>query len=177
MRNSVIKKNRKVYIFKHQQTSSGGGGGGADLENNKTATIDVSTYTEPVEITPSEGKDGMKKATVTLDNIPSGGGAIAYAWDYHEAYSGDSGTSYFTFDTAPEDSAEFKSFKEIAFGYNEGEIVDTIYIYKTELPQSTAYIKNSSDTFYINGLNESPPYTTYTRNPSKDFDYTKYQFQ
>lgn len=43
---------------------------GADLEDNKTATIDVSTYTEPVEIEPTEGKDGMKKATVTLDNVP-----------------------------------------------------------------------------------------------------------
>ncbi|MBO7714212.1 MAG: hypothetical protein J6S85_11615 [Methanobrevibacter sp.] len=45
--------------------------GSATLENNKTATIDVSTYTEPVEITPTSGKDGMKKATVTLSNIPS----------------------------------------------------------------------------------------------------------
>lgn len=53
---------------------------GADLENNKTATIDVSTYTEPVEIEPTEGKDGMKKATVTLSNIPSGGSATAYSW-------------------------------------------------------------------------------------------------
>lgn len=44
---------------------------GADLDNNKTATINVSTYTEPVEILPTEGKDGMKKATVTLSNIPS----------------------------------------------------------------------------------------------------------
>ena len=50
---------------------------GADLENNKTATIDVSTYTEPVEIEPTEGKDGMKKATVTLSNIPSGGGILS----------------------------------------------------------------------------------------------------
>ena len=49
---------------------------GADLEDNKTATIDVSTYTEPVEIEPTEGKDGMKKATVTLSNIPSGGGTV-----------------------------------------------------------------------------------------------------
>ena len=46
-------------------------GGGADLENNKEATIDVSAYTEPVEITPTQGKDGMKKATVTLSNIPT----------------------------------------------------------------------------------------------------------
>ena len=51
---------------------------GADLEDNKTATIDVSTYTEPVEVTPTAGKDGMKKATVTLSNIPSGGGALVY---------------------------------------------------------------------------------------------------
>ena len=55
---------------------------GANLEDNKTATIDVSTYTEPVEIEPTEGKDGMKKATVTLSNIPSGGNATAYCWFY-----------------------------------------------------------------------------------------------
>ena len=42
----------------------------ADLDNNKTATIDASTYTAPVEITPTAGKDGMKKATVTVSNIP-----------------------------------------------------------------------------------------------------------
>lgn len=45
---------------------------GGDLDNNKAATIDVSTYTEPVVINPTEGKDGMKKATITLSNIPSG---------------------------------------------------------------------------------------------------------
>jgi hypothetical protein len=53
---------------------------GADLENNKTATIDVSTYTEPVEIEPTDGKDGKKKATVTLSNIPSGGDDSVYIW-------------------------------------------------------------------------------------------------
>ena len=52
---------------------------GADLENNKAATIDVSTYTEPVEVTPTIGKDGMKKVTVTLSNIPVAG-ATLYAW-------------------------------------------------------------------------------------------------
>ena len=40
------------------------------LQDNKTATIDASTYTEPVEITPASGKDAMKKATVTVSNIP-----------------------------------------------------------------------------------------------------------
>ena len=47
-------------------------GGDSDIEENKEATIDVSTYTEPVEIVPTEGKDGMEKVTVTLDNIPPG---------------------------------------------------------------------------------------------------------
>ena len=47
----------------------------AKLDNNKTATINVSTYTVPVEILPTSGKDGMKKATVTLSNIPSGAGS------------------------------------------------------------------------------------------------------
>ena len=45
-------------------------GGSADLDENKEVTIDVSTYTEPVAVTPTEGKDGMEKATVTLSNIP-----------------------------------------------------------------------------------------------------------
>ena len=40
------------------------------VQDNKTATIDASTYTEPVEITPSSGKTSMKKATVTVSNIP-----------------------------------------------------------------------------------------------------------
>lgn len=44
----------------------------ADLDDNKAATINVSTYTQPVEVTPTSGKDGMKKATITLSNIPSG---------------------------------------------------------------------------------------------------------
>jgi len=55
------------------------GGGSSDIEENKEATIDVSAYTEPVEITPTAGKDGMKKVTVTLDNIPSGR-VNAYCW-------------------------------------------------------------------------------------------------
>ena len=41
-----------------------------DLEDNKAATINVSTYSAPVEVTPTSGKDGMKKATITLSNIP-----------------------------------------------------------------------------------------------------------
>lgn len=42
--------------------------GGADLDENKAVSIDVSTYTEPVVVNPTAGKDGMKKATITLTN-------------------------------------------------------------------------------------------------------------
>lgn len=56
-------------------------GASAKLDNNKTATIDVSAYTEPVVINPTSGKDGMKKATITLSNIPSPGTSFTlYAW-------------------------------------------------------------------------------------------------
>ena len=50
------------------------------MQNNKTETIDVSNYSEPIEIEPDSGYDGMKKATVTLSNIPSGGTNILYCW-------------------------------------------------------------------------------------------------
>jgi hypothetical protein len=56
-------------------------GASAKLDNNKTKTIDVSTYTDPVEVLPTSGKDGMKKATITLSNIPSPSGAgTLYCW-------------------------------------------------------------------------------------------------
>lgn len=57
-----------------------GTGGSADLEDNHQTTIDVSTYTQAVEVLPISGKDGMKKNTITLNNIPSGGTQYLYAW-------------------------------------------------------------------------------------------------
>jgi hypothetical protein len=42
------------------------------IEAEKEVTIDVSEYTEPIEITPTVGKDGMAKVIITLDNIPDG---------------------------------------------------------------------------------------------------------
>ena len=59
---------------------------GGDIEANKAATIDVSAYTEPVEITPTAGKDGMEKCTVTLSNIPSGGGSMVVLEPNPEVY-------------------------------------------------------------------------------------------
>ena len=40
------------------------------LESNKEQTIVVQDYTDPVEITPTTGNDGMEKATVTLTLPP-----------------------------------------------------------------------------------------------------------
>lgn len=159
MRNSVIKKNRKVYIFKHQQTSSGGGGGGADLENNKTATIDVSAYTGPVAITPTAGKDGMKKTTVTLSNIPSGGSATAYAWKVNDGYQ------YLDIDTAPTDPADINNIKGI-LGRNNGILfVNTLLI---PLDETYTYVSDTEFTIsYEDG--EEIITDTYTRDTTKDF--------
>lgn len=40
-----------------------------EIETNKAVTIDASTYTEPVAVTPTSPNDAMKKVTVTLSNI------------------------------------------------------------------------------------------------------------
>lgn len=40
------------------------------IEESKEVTVDVATYTEPIEITPTEGKDGIAKVILTLSNIP-----------------------------------------------------------------------------------------------------------
>lgn len=40
-----------------------------EIEANKKVTIDVSDYTEPIEIEPTEGKDGMAKVVVTLTGL------------------------------------------------------------------------------------------------------------
>lgn len=47
-------------------------GAGIDLEANKAVTINVGEYSQPVEVTPTEGKDGMAKVTVTVTGIVKG---------------------------------------------------------------------------------------------------------
>lgn len=46
--------------------------GGAKVSTNTEITVDVSTYTGPIEITPGEDYDATKKVTLTLTNIPEG---------------------------------------------------------------------------------------------------------
>ena len=62
-------KQEDAYAQIYQKGVESGSG---KVENNKAATINVSTYTQAVEITPTSGKTSMKKATITLSNIPSG---------------------------------------------------------------------------------------------------------
>ena len=52
---------------------------GGDVQTNKAATIDVSAYTEPIVVKPDTDYESMKKATITLSNIPVAG-ATLYAW-------------------------------------------------------------------------------------------------
>ena len=69
----------KIGVDKEDAYANIQGQAEGKVENNKTATINVSTYTEPVEITPTSGKNSMKKSTVTLSNIPVG--QPLYIWN------------------------------------------------------------------------------------------------
>lgn len=121
-----------------------------ELETNKAQTIDVSQYTEPVEITPTVGKDGMRKATVTLSNIPSGGSATAYAWKVGNNYT------YYDFDEAPTDLTEFETHKSI--GINSSMDIE---VYSLS-GQAESYTKIDASSFTVDGV-------TLVRSASKDF--------
>lgn len=131
---------------------------GADLEDNKTATIDVSTYTEPVEIEPTAGKDGMKKATVTLSNIPSGGSATVYGW----SQSGH--PTYLSIDVAPSDSADVDYIKSLVY-QNDGSLLILPIV-----PEGATYTYTYvSDTEFILSL-DAEFSLTFTRDSTKDFE-------
>lgn len=129
---------------------------GADLEDNKTATIDVSTYTEPVEIEPTEGKDGMAKVTVTLTNVPSAGDVTAYAWQH--------GTTirYLPVSEAPTDMSEFlKKCAVNGTGNSEGKFSVSAFAQRYE-----DYAKVSDSEFIVYEYGHE---MHLTRDSSKDF--------
>lgn len=137
-----------------------GSGGGADLEDNHQTTINVSTYTEPVEITPSEGKDGMKKVTVTLSNIPSTN-VTAYAWYCKEV----SRYVYVNFNTAPLTEQELKNSLGLSINKNgsafilRGNQMFTFYGSYTRV----------SETKFTTFDTEDEETLTYTRDSTRDF--------
>lgn len=46
-------------------------GAGIDIEKNKTVTINVGSYTQPVKIEPSDTYEAMEDVTVSLTGIPT----------------------------------------------------------------------------------------------------------
>jgi hypothetical protein len=128
-------------------------GGDAKISTNTAATVDVSQYTEPVEITPAEGYDATTKVTLTLSNIPSGGGATAYAW------KGLDGANpfvvYFDFSIAPETQQEYWN-KHILV--NNNGVLSVLTISEVEPPYERV-----SDTSFNDGD------FLYTRDTTKDF--------
>jgi hypothetical protein len=139
---------------------------GADLENNKTATIDVSAYTEPVDVTPTEGKDGMKKATVTLTNIPSGGSITVYAWTRTGDILVSDDIIFTNYDKSPSDKTTLLSEKQLKFAINNG-VVEDISIVSPVLPPIDFDYTRVSDTEFE--LDFGGNVITIQRNPLKDF--------
>lgn len=148
------------YLHSDGTIDENPGSGGADLDNNVAKTIDVSTYTEPVEITPTTGKDGMKKATVTLSNIPSGGSVTAYGWVDESG-----NTLFFNFAVAPTDKESFNMGKNLVFSSSSDAQVSA-----NNLIKNINYTKDSDTQFSTTDTAPKPgPDKTYTRDPTKDF--------
>jgi len=142
----------------------GSGGSGADLEDNHETTIDVSNYSEPVEVEPTQGKDGMKKNTVTLNNIPSGGGATAYAWAMTSGGE-ERGVMYFNFDETPADLTELNQKKVLVVNINDTSsspyLIEAYPILISALGVES-YAKVSDTEMTFQGA-------TFTRSSNKDF--------
>lgn len=118
------------------------------LEDNKEVSI---TENGTIEITPSEGKDAMKKVTANV-NVPSGGGAAtAYAWKSGDNYS------YYDFSEAPADQATYEAHKCLSLGVGMAISVSSL------TGEVESYVKVDTNSFTIDGE------ITMTREPSKDF--------
>lgn len=65
-----------------------------EVESNKAASINVSTYTKPVAVTPTSGKDAMAKATITLTDIPVAKEEIDLDASENTTYTPSSGKVY-----------------------------------------------------------------------------------
>lgn len=120
----------------------------ADLEDNKSATINVSTYTVPVEIAPTAGKDGMKKATVTLSNIPDVSTVKFYFWTSNDYQA-------YTMRATP--SVGDKVYRH---GYDDGEI-------SSITPKTVKAVED--DTITIDDSGED---VVCTRDSSKDLTFS-----
>ena len=105
-------------------------GAGVDLESNKTATVNASTYTQAVEITPSDTYEAMEKVTLTLTGIVKGLIAFGTA----------EGAVYLT--AIPAEDGAVKAYVPSATGISK---VDATYAEATGVTISdTAYARYSA---------------------------------
>ena len=110
-------------------------GGSANLEDNKEISI---TENGTVEITPTEGKDGMKKVTATV-NVPTSSGSVTlYAW-YSEA---DRTYVHMNIGVSPKDLADANSTKTLEYNTMDRAIV-------LKSLQGSAYTRVSDTKFNI----------------------------
>ncbi len=135
----------------------------ADIEENKAATIDVSQYSTPVEITPTSGKDGMAKTTVMLTNIPSGT-VTAYCWKVEGVGFEFSEYRYFNFSEAPADRTEINT-KKAARLYKDSS-AGNIQFMAIETCGFDTYTKVSSTSFTGEADGDE---LSFTRVAGKDF--------
>lgn len=135
----------------------------ADLDNNKTKTIDVSTYTEPVEITPTAGKDGMKKATVTLSNIPSGDSVTLYAWKK----TGSDDIIYTNFDVSPTD---LEAIQNGDYKYTSSSYI-SVSVFGGENAQEYTRTSDTAFTIGIVEIGTLVTTSTYTRSSEDDVTF------
>lgn len=148
-------------------------GGGADLEDDKTVSI---TENGVVEITPSAGKDGMKKVTATV-NVSGGGGgsATAYAWKVTYDEGGTQKTYYYytTFAKAPADKDAWENEKILYVNLDTNlsflgdiEVITGFHIAGAD-PSDADYQKDSDTQFtVIWGVDDT---SVFTRDDTKDF--------
>lgn len=132
--------------------------GGADLDENKTATINVSTYTVPVVVNPTEGKDGMKKATITLTNIPDRPWKLYKYGLVNDTFQDEPTIFYSERDDLTETADTWESFDEsvldldmyvyvLAQGYNGALDLTSAYgVHKEDHCGVEAYVLEISDT-------------------------------
>ena len=136
--------------------------GGAVLENNKEVTINVSTYTEPVVVTPTSGKDGMKKATITLSNIPSGSGFQSCAVFDDRNTSPQTPDTYLVFfetDTYPEINTTIRC---LVLNYSSSSLSESPYITNDDLYEGEATFTED-----VAGSGETCYYITYGTGTTK----------
>lgn len=138
---------------------------GADLENNKEVEI---TENGEIEITPSAGKDGMKKVTATV-NVSGGGGGSATAYAWHLTYEDkahpgqlDGGYRYCEFSTPPENLSGFNDSHVVMIDDSELNVVkigDSVFLTALNYEVVDGVIVYETDSAY-NQL---------TRDATKDF--------